>query len=242
MTQNIYDNDDFFERYSQLPRSLEGLDGAPEWPALRAMLPDLRGLRVLDLGCGFGWFCRWAREQGAAEVLGIDVSEKMLARARADTADAAVAYRRADMERLELAPASFDLIYSSLALHYIERLSELLALVHRALVPGGRFVFSAEHPLFTAPMEPGWSVTAGGRKTWALDGYLEEGPRSTDWLAKGVIKQHRTIATYLNMLLGLGFTLNRVEEWGPAPEQIAAKPIWTDERRRPPFLLVSARA
>lgn len=242
MTQNIYDNADFFERYSQLPRSLDGLDGAPEWPVLRAMLPDLRGLKVLDLGCGFGWFCRWAREQGAAEVVGVDVSEKMLARARADTPNPAIAYRRADMEHLQLPPASFDLIYSSLALHYIERLSDLLAQVHRALVPGGRFVFSAEHPVFTAPAEPGWSMTAGGRKTWALDDYLEEGPRSTDWLAKGVIKQHRTIATYLNMLLGLGFILTRVEEWGPTPEQIAAKPIWADERRRPPFLLVSSSA
>ena len=66
MTQNIYDNDEFFAGYGQLPRSVEGLDGAPEWPALRAMLPDLHGLKVLDLGCGFGWFCRWAREQGAA--------------------------------------------------------------------------------------------------------------------------------------------------------------------------------
>jgi SAM-dependent methyltransferase len=66
MAQNIYDNEEFFEGYSRLPRSVEGLDGAPEWPALRALLPDLRGLDVLDLGCGFGWFCRWARGQGAA--------------------------------------------------------------------------------------------------------------------------------------------------------------------------------
>jgi SAM-dependent methyltransferase len=241
MTQNIYDDPEFFERYSQLPRSVEGLDGAPEWPALRAMLPEVAGLWVLDLGCGFGWFCRWAREQGAAGVLGIDVSEMMLARARAETSDAAIAYTRADLEHVELTPASFDLIYSSLALHYIERLPELLEQVHRGLVPGGQFVFSVEHPVFTAPSEPGWCTTATGRKTWALDGYLEEGPRSTDWLAEGVVKQHRTLATYLNMLLGLGFTLTRIEEWGPTAEQIAAKPIWADERRRPPFLLVSVR-
>jgi len=108
-------------------------------------------------------------------------------------------------------------------------------------VPGGRLVFSVEHPVLTAPAEPGWSVNASGRRTWALDGYLEEGPRSMDWLAKGVIKQHRTIATYINMLLGLGFTLTHLEEWGPTPEQIAARPEWADERQRPPFLLISAR-
>ena len=241
MTQNIYDNEEFFEGYGRLSRSVEGLDGAAEWPALRALLPALHGLRVLDLGCGFGWFCRWARRQGAARVLGIDVSEKMLARARADTDDSAITYTRADLEHLELPPAAFDLAYSSLALHYIERLEALLTQVHRALVPGGCLVFSVEHPIYTAPADPRWSVDAAGRKTWPVDGYLDEGPRSTDWLTKGVIKQHRTVATYLNMLLHLGLAISHVEEWGPTEEQRALRPGLADEHQRPPFLLVAAR-
>ena len=241
MTQNIYDNPEFFAGYSRLGRSVEGLEGAPEWPALSALLPELRGRKAVDLGCGFGWFCRWAREQGAAEVLGIDVSENMLVRARADTADAAITYLRADMERVELPEAAFDVAYSSLALHYIENLERLLANVHRALVPGGHLVFSAEHPIFTAPAHPGWMVDADGRKRWPIDSYLCEGPRRTDWLAKGVIKQHRTLGTYLNLLLRLGFALTHVEEWGPTDEQIAARPCLAEERQRPMFLLVAAR-
>jgi len=75
MAQNIYDRPEFFEGYSRLGRSVEGLGGAPEWPALRAMLPDVEGLSIVDLGCGFGWFCRWARSHGAREVLGLDLSE-----------------------------------------------------------------------------------------------------------------------------------------------------------------------
>jgi SAM-dependent methyltransferase len=239
MTQNIYDNEEFFQGYSRLPRSVEGLDGAPEWPALRALLPALHGLRVLDLGCGFGWFCRWAREQGAAQVLGVDVSARMLARARATTADPAITYSQADLEHLQLSPGSFDLAYSSLTLHYIHGLLRLLTEVQRALVSGGGLVFSVEHPIYTAPGEPRWMDTAG-RKIWPVDGYLQEGPRSTDWLTKGVIKQHRMLATYVNVLLECGFTIARVEEWGPTEEQIAAKPSLAEERRRPPFLLVAA--
>jgi hypothetical protein len=83
-------------------------------------------------------------------------------------------------------------------------------------------------------------LDAVGRKTWPVDGYLDEGPRSTDWLANGVIKQHRTLATYLNILIGIGFTISRVEEWGPTEQQIAAQPDWADERQRPPFLLMAA--
>lgn len=241
MTQNIYDNPAFFEGYSQLGRSVEGLSGAAEWPALRALLPDLRGRRVVDLGCGFGWFCRWAREAGAARVLGLDLSERMLARAGTMTEDAAITYQRADLEEVELPEAAFDLAYSSLALHYIENLAGLLGRVHRALSPGGTLVFSVEHPIFTAPRTPGWSLDGEGRKTWPLDSYQAEGPRVTDWLAKGVVKQHRTLGTYLNLLIRLGLTIAHVEEWGPTDAQIAARPELAEERERPMFLLVAAR-
>jgi SAM-dependent methyltransferase len=239
MAQNIYDKEEFFEQYSRLPRSVEGLDGAPEWPALRAMLPAMRGLSVLDLGCGFGWFCRWARENGAVRIRGIDVSEKMLARARAETHDGAISFTRADMEHLALPTASFDLAYSSLVFHYLEDLRALMSQVHPALVGGGRLVFSVEHPIFTAPSNPKFSHDAGST-TWQLDGYLDEGPRSTDWLVKGVIKQHRTIATYVNTLVELGFVIQHLEEWGPTAEHIADHPDWADEHQRPPFLLISA--
>ncbi len=241
MTQNIYDDPEFFAGYTRLPRSIEGLEAAPEWPALRALLPDIGGRRVVDLGCGFGWFCRWAREHGAAQVLGLDVSEKMLSRAREATPDGAIAYVQADLERLDLPDASFDLAYSSLALHYVENLAGLFATVHRALVPGGRFVFSIEHPIYMAPLHPGWLVDAEGRKTWPVDSYLVEGPRTTDWLANGVLKQHRTLGTTLNLLIRAGFTIAHVEEWSPTDDQITARPELAEERERPMFLLVAAQ-
>ncbi|EYB69462.1 hypothetical protein DEIPH_ctg005orf0013 [Deinococcus phoenicis] len=240
MSQNIYDQPEFFEGYGHLRRSRQGLEGAPEWAALRALLPPLAGLSVLDLGCGFGWFCRHAQEQGAREVVGLDLSEKMLARARSLTPSPAVTYLRADLEEVQLPEARFDLIYSSLALHYLEHLPALLTQVRRALRPGGRFVFSVEHPVYTAPSHPGWLTDAAGRKTWPVDGYLIEGPRVTDWLAPGVIKQHRTIGTYLNLLLERGFTLRHVQEWGPTDAQLAGSPELAEERERPTFLLVAA--
>ena len=241
MTQNIYDHEEFFAGYSQLGRSIEGLDGAAEWLVLRAMLPEMRGLKVLDLGCGFGWFCRWARTQGAAQVRGIDVSERMLARAVLDTQDASIVYERADLESLELPRGAFDLVYSSLALHYIVGLDRLISEIHRSLRAGGRLVFSVEHPIYTAPATPGWSPDSANRKSWPVNSYLCEGPRSTDWLTRGVIKQHRTVASYINLLLRCGFTLHGIDEWGPTEEQIAARPELADEQERPPFLLVSAR-
>jgi SAM-dependent methyltransferase len=241
MSQNIYDQPDFFAGYSQFRRSREGLAGAPEWPALRAMLPPLAGLRVLDLGCGFGAFARWAGEMGAERVLGVDLSQNMLERARAETHDPAVAYVHGDIEQLQLHDASFDLVYSSLALHYIEALDAVCGTLQRLLSPGGHFVFSVEHPIYTAPRNPGWQTDASGATIWPLNDYLREGPRVTEWITAGVIKQHRTIASYVTSLHAHGFQLTYLNEWGPDAAQIAEHPEWANEVDRPPFLLMGAR-
>jgi SAM-dependent methyltransferase len=241
LAQNIYDRPEFFDGYSRMDRSMRGLDGAPEWPAMRALLPDLRDQRILDLGCGFGWFARWAAEQGAASVLGVDLSENMLARARAETADTQVLYLKADLESLELPEESFDVAYSSLALHYVQDFKRLIGEVSRALVSGGHFVFSIEHPIYMASMNPGWLAREDGARTWPVDHYAIEGARVTDWLAKGVRKQHRTLGTTLNALIDAGLTLRRVVEWSPTPEQVAARPSLGDELERPMMALVAAR-
>jgi len=92
-----------------------------------------------------------------------------------------------------------------------------------------------------APTQPGWSIDAAGRKTWPVDRYLVEGPRSTDWFAKGVVKHHRTMGTTLNLLIKAGFVIGHVEEFCPSQAQIAARPELAEELERPMFLLVHAR-
>jgi SAM-dependent methyltransferase len=240
MTRNIYDDPGFFAGYATLPRSAAGLDGAPEWPALRALLPPLAGRDVLDLGCGYGWFCRHAAEAGARRVLGLDSSGRMLARAREINAHPAIDYALADLETAGLPAGSFDLAYSSLAFHYVAAFDALLARIHRALRQGGSLVFSVEHPIYSAPGHPAWSETGDGRRIWPLEGYMREGPREVDWFGARVAKRHRLMSTTLNALIGAGFAIRHVEEWRPTDAQIAAKPSLAVELERPMFLLVAA--
>lgn len=240
MAQNIYDDPKFFAGYSQLPRQVHGLDGAPEWDAIKAMLPPVTGKRVADLGCGFGWASRWMRQQGAAAVKGYDLSEKMIERARADTDDAAIEYRIADLDTLELPAQSVELVYSALAFHYVEDFGRLVAMMHRALVPGGDLVFTIEHPIFMAASQPHWIEDGEGRKTWPVNGYAREGERRTNWFADGVLKYHRTMGTLLNTLVGAGFRLDRVEEFAPTEAQILANPGLAEELERPMMLLIAA--
>lgn len=241
MAQNIYDDPEFFAGYSQLPRQVHGLAGAPEWPAIRALIPDLKGRRVVDLGCGFGWFARWAREQGAACVTGLDVSEKMIARARAQTLDAAIAYEIADIETLELPPAAFDFAYSALTFHYIADFGRLVRMIHQALTPGAHFVFTIEHPIYMAAAHPRWSSDEDGRKTWPVNRYAVEGERRTNWFTDGVLKYHRMLGTTLNGLITAGWTLRHVAEFAPTAAQIAENPGLAEELERPMLLLVSAQ-
>jgi SAM-dependent methyltransferase len=240
MSRNLYDEPAFLAGYSSLPRSLHGLAGAPEWPRLRAMLPAVPGKRIVDLGCGFGWFCRWAAEEGATSVLGLDLSAAMLDRAQSFGSDPRIRYEQADLAALTLPETSFDLVFSSLALHYIADAGRLFETAHRALLPGGSFVFSTEHPIFMAPRNPGWMQDAAGRSIWPVDQYLVEGPRVTDWFVDGVVKHHRLMATTLNLLIAAGFTVRQVEEFGPSAEQIAANPGLVEELERPMFLMLRA--
>lgn len=242
MTQNVYDDPAFFAGYSAMPRSEGGLAEAGEWQALRAMLPALAGKRVLDLGCGFGWHCRHAHEQGASSVLGVDVSLRMLERAHAMTAaGTGIVYRQAAIEELDLPDASFDVVLSSLALHYVSDLDPAFAAMHRWLVAGGRLVFSVEHPVFTARAEQGWHIAPdGSRQHWPLDHYQDEGPRHVRWMGSDVVKYHRTLATWLNTLMAAGFRLDSLAEPQPPAEMVARRPALVDESRRPIFLMVAA--
>jgi 2-polyprenyl-3-methyl-5-hydroxy-6-metoxy-1,4-benzoquinol methylase len=241
MKQNKYDDAQFFAKYERMPRSVCGLEGAAEWPVFRSLLPDVRGKRVLDLGCGFGWHCRWAREQGASAVVGVDLSEKMLDRARSNTSDQGIEYRRSAMEDVEFGEGEFDVALSSLALHYVKTFDVLCRKVYRALSPGGSFVLSVEHPICTALPAQQWHLGPNGERLhWPVDDYQNEGTRRTGWLGEDVIKYHRTIATYVNDLIGARFRLSKVLEPTPTAEMLEKHPDLKDEHRRPPFLLIAA--
>jgi len=241
MRQNKYDDAAFFDRYSAMARSTGGLAAAGEWLVLRAMLPPLSGARVLDLGCGFGWHCRYVREAGASAVTGVDLSRRMLAKAREMTDDPAVTYLHAAIEDVAFPPESFELVLSSLALHYVADIAPVFANVARLLVPGGAFVFSIEHPVFTARAEQEWwTAPDGTRLHWPVDSYGKEGERRSSWLAPDVVKYHRTLASILNAVVGSGLAIREIAEPGPPPEMVARDPAMADEARRPIFLLVAA--
>ncbi|KPE49366.1 class I SAM-dependent DNA methyltransferase [Chryseobacterium indologenes] len=241
MKENKYDEPSFFEQYEKMLRSQLGLQGAGEWHALKNMLPDFKGKNVLDLGCGFGWHCRYAAENDAKSVIGIDLSEKMLARAKEINSLEGIRYERKALEDLDYPSEKFDIILSSLTLHYAESLDTIIQNVYRWLTAGGHFIFSVEHPVFTAEGGQDWTYDKDGEKvSWPVDRYFMEGKRNTTFLGESVIKYHRTLTSYLNTLLKYGFRIKEITEPEPSPEMLKEIPEMKDELRRPMMLLISA--
>ncbi|WP_291570859.1 class I SAM-dependent methyltransferase [Clostridium sp. UBA4548] len=241
MKQNKYDDKSFFDKYSNMERSKSGLEGAGEWHELKKMLPDFQGKRVLDLGCGFGWHCRYAIENGAKSVIGIDISQKMLNEARSKTKSEKIQYICMPIENIDFPDSSFDVIISSLALHYIQSFDDVLSKISKCISNGGEIIFSVEHPIFTAQGTQDWYYDDKGNiMHWPVDKYFTEGVRNANFLGEDVIKYHRTLTTYLNSLIKAGFEITRIIEPKPTEDLIYTIPGMLDELRRPMMLLVSA--
>ena len=238
--ENKYDDPRFFSQYKQMARSVGGLQASGEWHEFRKMMPDFRDRRVLDLGCGFCWHCLYAAEQGARRVMGIDLSEKMLQEARLKTTATSIEYIHMPVEDIDFPENSFDTVISSLVFHYIKSFDDICKGVSRCLAPGGDFVFSVEHPIFTAQGEQQWYCDANGKPLhWPVDRYFEEGERKAIFLGEEVTKYHRTLTTYINTLIENSFKIIKLVEPQPANE-LMGDPGMQDELRRPMMLLVAA--
>lgn len=241
MKENKYNDDGFFKKYSEMLRSKKGLEGAGEWSELQKVLPDFKGTRVLDLGCGYGWHCLYAAEKGAEYVLGADISYKMLQAAAEKNNHEKIEYRCCAMEDLDVPDGAFDVIISSLAFHYVENFAPLVEKISRWLKPGGWFVFSVEHPVFTSYGTQDWYYDKDGTILhFPVDRYFYEGKRDAVFLGDHVIKYHRTLTTYLNTLLVNGLDLRNVIEPQP-PAGMMEIPGMSDEMRRPMMLIVAAQ-
>lgn len=238
----LYDDTQFFDNYSQMPRSQRGLTAAGEWWQFERLLPDnVTGLNVLDVGCGYGWHCAWAAAHGAERVLGIDPSEKMLAVARERNGGKHIEYRCCAVEDFDWPEGEYGLVVSNLALHYVADLESVYAGIFQALGPGGVFVMNIEHPVFTSGVNEDWCYDRDGKILhWPVDDYFRPGARTTHFVGCEVTKQHHTLEQILGGLLRTGFVLTGIDEARPSAEALKTIPEMADELRRPMMLLVRA--
>lgn len=240
MKHNQYDNKTFFDQYALMARSQYGLQAAGEWPTLKNLMPEIKGKRILDLGCGYGWHCKWLIEQGASEVIGVDSSSLMIEKAESINSDKNIKYLVQDISKLDVT-GTFDLILSSLVLHYIEDYPQLIESLKPRLNQNGTILFSVEHPIFTAEGSQTWVVDKDGKTLhWPVDHYYDESWRTSTFLGESVMKYHRTMSQYINTLITAGFTIDALTEVIPPQEWLQEAEENLNELRRPMMLIIKA--
>jgi SAM-dependent methyltransferase len=131
------------------------------------------------------------------------------------------------------------LAVSRLVLHYIADADALFAKVYQALVPGGRFVFSVEHPVITST-DWGWQGN-GQREDWVVDNYFNSGAHTILWMGGEVIRYHRTIEEYFMGLQKAGFVVDALRESTPQREHFIDEASFQRRQRVPLFLILAAR-
>lgn len=239
----LYDDPFFFEQYLKLREDARNYNDLIEQPIMYDLISTCDGMSALDIGCGYGNTCRWLSEHGAASVLGIDTSSKMIQRAIAVNNLPNVDYQVMDAGQLDSLDRQFDIVVSSLAFHYIEDFPKLIHDIKNLLKGPQRLVFSMEHPIYTARKTPNpeWEFDDEGRKTaYHLDNYGAEGRRDVRWLDTEIVKFHLRTDTVINTLIDEGFALHRIVEPVPTEQMMASYERTVQELHRPAYLIVSA--
>ncbi len=238
--QNIYDNEVFFEDFRKIRENPVNFNDLLETPVLLAMLPNVKGKRVLDIDCGMGQHAKQYSELGAASVLGIDISEKMLHYAREHNGVDNIIYQHLAMEDIDQLHGEFDLVTSSLVFDYIEDFDSLLRKIYTLMKPGAKFVFSTSHPMATAydGTYSRFTRTEDGKRLYAnMNNYFVEGKRKIKWVVDGYELYHRTVSSMINSLIRAGFQIEECRESLASKELREAEPAHFDGSiHRPDFI------
>lgn len=232
----VYDNEDFFNHYMKRRHRAESPNTIIETPSLLELLGDVEGETILDLGCGDATLGEELLQQ-CLSYTGIDGSKNMCERANHRMEGTNGKAVHSTMEAYDFPVASFDVVMSQLAIHYIEDFEQLSAKVWQTLKKGGRFVFSVQHPLLTASFES--ATSSGRRSSWIVDDYFKTGKRVEPWIGEQVVKYHRTVEDYFLGLQKAGFTIDGLREAIPRRENFDSLEEYERRMRIPMFLLFS---
>lgn len=144
-----------------------------EKPAMYKKLPDLKNKSVLCIGCGTGEECNYIKSLGVKKVIGVDISEELIDYAKKNYPD--IEFYAMDMEKLNFPKSSFDFVYSSLVLHYVENWTKVLKNIYKILKKNGTFLFSTHHPIKwgAEKKRTGLVKKRSEDKRWTLMGYMK---------------------------------------------------------------------
>jgi SAM-dependent methyltransferase len=236
---DFYDESAVFSQYMARRQSTSNPspNDTMEKPVIMELLGDVRDQRVLDLGCGDGGFGVELIQSGAAYT-GVEASTRMLELAKPALDAVGGKLHATTIEAFDYPPETYDLVISRLALHYVEDINAVFQNVYRTLKPGGRFIFSTEHPVLTSSNRA--ATETGIRYDWIVDDYFATGARDVTWMGSHVTKYHRTIEDFYRGLQQAGFQIETLREAKPEAVRFTDPDLYARRKRIPLFLIMAA--
>jgi ubiquinone/menaquinone biosynthesis C-methylase UbiE len=214
-------------------------------PRMLEMLGDVSGKRILDLGCGEGGYSRQLKRRGA-NIVGVDGSETLvrIARERAAAENLDVPFICANANALQtIADNSYDLVVASMSLMDVEDYPGAVSEIRRVLCSGGSLLMSITHPCFSAPLSE-WERDPDDRRNllfFKVDHYFDravwEDMITKDFSAP-VLRRHRTLQDYIEVLLLEGFLLRTFCEGEPTKDELSKSYRFRKLARIPYFLFM----
>ncbi|SDW65779.1 Ubiquinone/menaquinone biosynthesis C-methylase UbiE [Marininema mesophilum] len=212
-----------------------------EGPVMSQLIGAVEGLDILDLGCGDAGVGRKMIQQGCRSYTGLEGAPRMAEKAREGLAGTRGQLVETDITEWDYPEDQFDLVISSLVFHYIEEMPQLLKKVYRTLKPGGRLIFSVEHPIVTSCFKGYGTEISQRHEDWRVDDYFYTGERVKHWLGNDVRIFHHTVEEWFLMVQKANFTVDSLRESCPEKRHFSSEKEYRRRMRVPLFLFLKGK-
>lgn len=243
--KNVYDVNEFFEKYQSMRKQEVNANVLIENPIIKSMMPSLKNKKILDLGCGDGNMSTYFMENGAKKVVGIDISKNMIEVANKNNKYPNAEYYTLKMENISKLKEKFDIVYSSLAFHYVKDYNKLLKDINRLLKVNGVLIYSQESPVNTAIIidksKIDNKIVLNDKTYYLLSDYGNETERNVFWNDVVVTKYHRTYCTIVNSLQHNKFKIIDIKDSYETEEAKKICDKYKNQNNKPYFTFVKAR-
>jgi len=231
----VYDDEDFFKKYIEKRERGNAPNETIEKPIIDELIYDVKNKDVLELGCGDGKYGKELLDRGAKSYYGIEGSKNMYQLAVKHLPTKSCKIEKEDIEKYSYPMNKYDLIIARLVFHYIENLEALFYKLKNSLKTEGKLIFSIEHPIITSCYDS--YSQKGKRKNWIVDNYFESGERINTWIEKDVIKYHKTLEEYFQIIQKSNFEILTIRESKPQKKYFSDDEEYHRRMKIPLFLI-----
>lgn len=211
---NTYDDDIVFNEFVRIREDNTSKHNTTVKENLKELVGDVAGKKILDLGCGLGEFAKYFTDNNASQVVGIDISKRVIDYALQNNKSNNIEYKQLDIKNLSDITQKFDIIFSDMVFNYIEDFDEMMQNIYNLLNENGILVFSQVHPISTASLseKSSWIKDEYENLKALIDNYSNVSVRKRMYFGGLFNFYHRRFEEIINISINNNFEIVKILE------------------------------